>query len=162
MAEKNRDRRRKKSAGGRDLSTRYQKTERLSPEEREKLQAELAAKRARREQMERQRKEASATRISYIRKPLAAHSYYALGLGTAAVLMAAFGFYGGVETFGAAPLRSGALGLCSMVTAMIALWYGFLSFLEKEKNYLLARIGLALGGVTLIFWMVIIIVGAGG
>ena len=41
----------------------------------------------------------------------------------------------------------------------MGLWYGLLSFREKERNYILAKIGISIGLVLLIIWVVIIITG---
>ena len=94
----------------------------------------------------------SKNRISYVKNPVAKNSFPCLGLGAAAM-------YISVTLAGQGGLNTGALGFSSLVFALMSLWYGFLSFREKERNYILARIGASLGGVLVIVWLVIIITG---
>lgn len=116
----------------------------------------------RRQSEERAARESSAARISYIRKPFAVRSRFSIGFAAAALLMTALGIYGGVATKGQAPLTAGALGLCSMVVSLFAVWYGAIAFLERDKNYILAKIGIGMGAVLFFGWVFMIIIGFGG
>ena len=42
---------------------------------------------------------------------------------------------------------------------MVSLVYGGLSLLEKEMNYIIAKIGMGIGGAAALFWICMIIVG---
>ena len=77
-------------------------------------------------------------KVSYIRKPFARRSFMALGLAVAAVCF------------------------CSFLIAIVSLIYGALSFFEKEKKYILSKIGMAVSGFLVIVWAVLIIIGFGG
>jgi hypothetical protein len=46
-----------------------------------------------------------------------------------------------------------------MAAAIMGLWYGILSFTEDDCNYILARIGMALEGIILLVWVIIIFTG---
>lgn len=68
----------------------------------------------------------------------------------------------GIAGQGNPGLNAGACGLCSLVVSGIGLWYGLLSFLEKERNYLLGRISVVLCGLLVIAWVCIVIMGMRG
>ena len=59
-------------------------------------------------------------------------------------------------------LTSGAFGFCSLLLSLIAVWYGIISFWEDDKNYILAKLGIAIGGLLLMGWTAVIIIGLGG
>lgn len=130
--------------------------------EKEEARKRLEERRKRKEKNIREMKEASANRVSYVRKPLAKNSFWAAGFLAASLVFGGLGIYGGVVTRGQAALSSAALGLCSIVLAAVSVWYGGISFLEKEKNYILARIVIVIGGAVLIGWAFAIILGMGG
>lgn len=127
--------------------------------EKEEARKRLEERRKRKEQNIREMKAASANRVSYVRKPLAQRSKWAVGFLAVSLLLGALGIYGGVVTQGQAALQSAAFGLCSIVFAVTAVWYGGISFLEKEKNYILARIVVVIGGAVLIGWGSAIVLG---
>lgn len=101
----------------------------------------------------------SKNRISYVKNPVAKNSFPSLGLSIVSLGLGAAAMYISVTLAGQGGLNTGALGFSSLVFALMSLWYGFLSFREKERNYILARIGASLGGVLVIVWLVIIITG---
>ena len=72
------------------------------------------------------------------------------------------GLAGSVRTQGQAALTAGALGLCSLLVSLTAVWYGIRSFREKDKNYILARIGTGVSVVLIVVWIIMIIVGMRG
>lgn len=55
-----------------------------------------------------------------------------------------------------------AWGLSSLIFSLIGGFYGLISFMEREKNYLFAKIGLGVSGVLLIVWIVLVIAGIAG
>ena len=79
----------------------------------------------------------------------------AIGLAAAALILA-------VMTAGNAELNVAAVCFCSFLIAIVSLIYGALSFLEKEKKYILSKIGMAVSGLLIIVWTVLIIIGFGG
>lgn len=134
----------------------------VTAQEREEARKALEARRKRKEQNIREQKEAAANRVSYVRKPIARRSLYSLGFLVIAVALGAYGIYGGVMTNGQAALNSAAFGLCSILFGASALWYGIISFLEEEKNYIIARITVVLSGLVLAGWVITIIMGIRG
>ena len=87
-------------------------------------------------------------KVSYVKNPFAKNSFYCLGLGIASV-----------KNAGQGGLNTGAYGFSSMAAAIMGLWYGILSFTEDDCNYILARIGMALEGIILLVWVIIIFTG---
>lgn len=100
-------------------------------------------------------------RISYIRKPMAAHSYVCIGLALTGLLLAVCGMGLSIRNQGDTPLGGLAMCFSSLLFSFVSLLYGWKSFQEEEKNYLLARIGTALGGILTILWLVIMLIGIG-
>ena len=98
-------------------------------------------------------------KISYIRKPLADNGGYCLGTAIASLLAGIAGMAFGVRFHGSTP--PGAVSLCfaSLLFSVAAVYFGIRSFREKDKNYILAKIGLSVGGLLLIVWLMVILVG---
>ena len=91
-------------------------------------------------------------KVSYIKKPLAKNSFVAAAL---LFYAAAIGF--SYHTQGNAPLAAAALGFCSIITAASSVVYGIFAMMEKEKNYILAKICLAAAGILLLVWALMIV-----
>ena len=83
-------------------------------------------------------------------------------LTVAALLLGGGGLYGAVTTQGQATLTHGAMGLCSIFLSVIAIWYGAISFLEDDKNYILAKLGIGVSVLMLAAWTGIIMIGLRG
>ena len=64
----------------------------------------------------------------------------------------------GYVTGGNAPLVAAALGFCSILTAASSLVYGIFSFLEREKNYILAKASLIAAGILVVLWLAVIFI----
>ncbi|MBS5065252.1 MAG: hypothetical protein KHZ58_15920 [Hungatella hathewayi] len=110
-------------------------------------------------------KEVSAvvpSRVSYVKKPFAENSLFSIGLAIVALAFLALGVAGSVRTQGQGALNVGAFGLCSLLVSLVAVWYGIRSFREKDKNYILARIGTGVGVVLILAWLVMILLGMRG
>lgn len=97
-------------------------------------------------------------KVSYVKNPLQ-EQFYCLGLGIASLLLGALSMYFSVKNAGQGGLNTGAYGFSSMAAAIMGLWYGILSFTEDDCNYILARIGMALEGIILLVWVIIIFTG---
>ena len=120
------------------------------------------ASKARKEKNRREVKEAAAARVSYVRKPFAGRSKMSAILIGAALLLGGTAICSAVATKGQATLTHAAMALCSMFLSVIGIWYGGISFLEDDKNYILAKLGIGLGIAMLAGWAVIVVMGLGG
>ena len=98
-------------------------------------------------------------KISYIRKPFAKRSLACLLLAAAALVLGIVSVALSVRLQGQGDLNVAAWGVSSLLFAIMALVYGGLSFLEKEKNYLLSRIGMWMAGALALLWLCVIAVG---
>ena len=101
-------------------------------------------------------------KVSYVKNPFAKRSYVCLGLGLAALSLAAGAMYISVSAAGKGGLNTGAFGFSSIAASLMGIWYGILSFLEKDCNYILSRIGISIEVVLMIIWAVIMITGLTG
>ncbi|MCD8221002.1 MAG: calcium:proton exchanger [Clostridiales bacterium] len=98
-------------------------------------------------------------KISYVKKPFAEKSRYSLGASLLAMVFAGVSLGLSIAHEGQGELNIAAWGVSSMIFAVTALIYGALSFVEPEKNYLLSKIGMGIGGCLVIFWIVMIAAG---
>lgn len=130
--------------------------------EKEEVRRELEARRKRKEQNIEQAKEAAASRVSYVRKPLARRSKFSLGMLAAALILGGLGIYWAAATRGQAPLTSAAFVFCSLILGFMSFWYGLISFLEEGRNYVLARICIGVSTMLMIAWAVTIFIGVRG
>ena len=96
-------------------------------------------------------------KVSYIKKPFAKNSFVAAGLAAAALVFYAAAISFSYYTQGNAPLAAAALGFCSIIIAVSSVVYGVFAMMEKEKNYLLAKISLAAAGILLLVWVLMIV-----
>lgn len=98
-------------------------------------------------------------KISYIRKPFAKRSLFCLPLAVIALVFAIVSLFLSVRLQGNGELNVAAWGLSSILFSAVALGYGLTSFLEREMNYILSKIGIGISGALLVFWISMIIVG---
>lgn len=101
-------------------------------------------------------------RISYIKKPMAQHSYMCLILASIGLLLFLVGMGLAIRNQGEIPLGVAAVCFSSLLFSVVGVRYGYLSFREKEKNYILAKIGTAAAGFLTILWFVMILIGFRG
>lgn len=101
-------------------------------------------------------------KVSYIRKPFARRSFLCIGLAGGAFVLGAFGIGSAVMTAGQAELNVAAVCFSSLLVSLVSLIYGALSFFEREKKYILSKIGMAVSGLLVIIWAVLIIIGLRG
>ena len=100
--------------------------------------------------------------ISYIKKPISKTSMVACGLAAAALLLCYAALRLSVDSQGGAGLNAGACGFCSLLVALFSIGYAALSFREREKNYILARVSLLAGLALSVFWISLIITAGKG
>ena len=96
-------------------------------------------------------------KVSYIKKPFAKNSFVAAGLAAAALLFYSAAICHCYKNQGKAPHEAAALGFCSIIIAVSAVVYSAFAMMEKEKNYLLAKISLAAAGILLFVWVLMIV-----
>ncbi|MGC6175481.1 DUF6142 family protein [Lacrimispora sp. 38-1] len=101
-------------------------------------------------------------KVSYIRKPYAKKSFLSLGLALGALVLGVLGISSAAITAGQAQLNVAAVCFCSMLISIFSLFYGVLSFFEKEKKYILSKIGIGISALLVIFWAVLLIIGIKG
>ncbi|WP_349948596.1 calcium:proton exchanger [Lacrimispora sp. BS-2] len=101
-------------------------------------------------------------RVSYIRKPFAKRSFLSLGLAIGALILGIIGIVSSVMAEGQAQLNVAAVCFCSLLISLFSLVYGVLSFFEKEKKYILSKIGMGISLGLIILWTVLIIIGIKG
>ena len=97
-------------------------------------------------------------KVSYIKKPFAKNSFVAAGLAAVALVFYAaaisFSYYTQGECT-ACGLR--LWGFLQIIIAVSSVVYGVFAMMEKEKNYLLAKISLAAAGILLLVWVLMIV-----
>lgn len=101
-------------------------------------------------------------RISYIKKPMADHSYMCLILSAVGLVLFLTGMGLAVRSQGEVGLGVAAVCFSSLLFSVSGVRYGYLSFKEKEKNYILAKAGTVLGGILVILWFVMMLIGVRG
>lgn len=101
-------------------------------------------------------------RVSYIRKSFAKRSFLSLGLAVGALILGIIGIISAVLAEGQAQLNVAAVCFCSLVISFFSLAYGVLSFFEREKKYILSKIGMGISAALIILWAVLIIIGIKG
>ena len=98
-------------------------------------------------------------KVSYIRNLLAKHSIPAVILAGAALILTGAGVWLSVMGRGEAGLNAAACGACAILVSITGMLYCWRSSVEKEKNYILAKAGMILCGLILLFWVCLIIAG---
>ena len=101
-------------------------------------------------------------KISYIRKPFAKRSRICLPLALVSLVLCVISIALSVRQQGQGGLDIAAWGVSSLIFAIVALAYGGLSLMEKEKNYLLAKIGMWTAGILVILWICVVVAGVIG
>lgn len=101
-------------------------------------------------------------KVSYIRKSFAKRSILCLGLAVGALALGMIGIISSVMAEGQAQLNVAAVCFCSMLISIVSMVYGVFSFFEKEKKYILSKIGMGISLSLIILWAVLIIIGIKG
>ena len=101
-------------------------------------------------------------KVSYIRKSFAKRSFLCLGLAVGALALGMIGIISSVMAEGQAQLNVAAVCFCSMLISNVSMVYGVFSFFEKEKKYILSKIGMGISLSLIILWAVLIIIGIKG
>lgn len=102
---------------------------------------------------------AGGKKYSYIKKAFAKNGFYSFFLAIFSLLLLGAAMWMTLSEMGAGGMNTGAVGLFSMVMALMSLWFTRLSFSEVEKNYLFAKLGGLLAAVLILVWVCIIAAG---
>lgn len=98
-------------------------------------------------------------KYSYIKYPYSKNGWICFALACISCIMTVAVLVYSILKKGEVTSMAGAIGVTALTAAIMGLWFAFLSFGEKEKNYLFAFIG---GGLSLILgvaWVAIVIGG---
>lgn len=97
--------------------------------------------------------------VNYVRKPFAIRGFYAIGLCFIALIL--FGAVIGlsVKSRGNVPLNVGAMACSSLLFAFFGMVYGVRALFEKEKNYVLAKAAMGIGGFLVLLWLILFSIG---
>ncbi len=98
-------------------------------------------------------------KISYVKYPIARNSLVSVSLAAAGLLLTIGSITLSVMSAGQAGMIAGALGFSCIGAELMCLWYTFLAFREKGKNYILAKISCGIALTLLICWVMVIVVG---
>lgn len=98
-------------------------------------------------------------RISYIKKPMAKHSFICLISAAVGVALCVAGMVFSVRSQGDTPLGAVAACFSGVLFSVVSLRYGYCSFKEPEKNYILAKIGTVAAAAMVILCFVILLIG---
>lgn len=101
-------------------------------------------------------------KISYIKKPMAQNGFICLGLAAVALFLCLSGLGISIRNQGNTPVGGTAVCFSSFLFAVFGVVYGWASFQEEEKNYILAKIGAPISGLIVFFWIVLILIGLKG
>ncbi len=129
----------------------------MTEEERRALQA----RRERKERNIREQKEAAASRVSYVKKPVSRRSVICLVLSLIGLALAGGCVAAASATRGKFPFSAGGFALSGILCSVCSFLYGIASFRERDKNCIPARFGAAVSLLLLAAWAVIIIIGGG-
>ncbi len=97
--------------------------------------------------------------ISYVKKPLSQRSRYSIACAVLALILAAVSLGLSVYFDGQGGLSVGAWGFSSIVFTVAGFVYALLSFTESDTNTILAKAGISICGILLVFWISMIAVG---
>ncbi len=97
--------------------------------------------------------------VNYLRKPRSEIGGTSLIAALMALVLTGISFRAMVLSLGNPPLYVSAIVLSAMILSAFALICGGLSFLDKNKDHLFSVLGISIGGLVLITWVITIMVG---
>lgn len=98
-------------------------------------------------------------RISYIKKPMAENSIPCIISAAAGLVLCVAGMTVSIRSQGNTPLGAVSACFCGILFSIAALRYGYRSFKEREKNYILAKAGTVAAAAMVILCFVILLIG---
>lgn len=100
-------------------------------------------------------------RVNYLRKGRSEIGTTALIASVIAAALNLLVFRLMVESLGKPPLSVSAVAASALLFALFAVACALLSLLEKDRDHLFATVGISVGGMVLITWIIIMIMGRG-
>lgn len=101
-------------------------------------------------------------RISYIKKPMASYGKLCIISAVFGLALCIGGMTFSIRTQGNTPLGAVAACFSGILFSILSLRYGFRSFKEPERNYILSKIGIMAGAAMVILCFVILLIGIKG
>ncbi|MGI6079730.1 MAG: hypothetical protein ACOYBV_01960 [Candidatus Avilachnospira sp.] len=98
-------------------------------------------------------------KYSYIKKKFAVGGFYALGVTLISLLLLFFALLQGISTAGNAGVNIGALGISSILMALMSLKFAVEARREENRNYIFALISGGADITVILLWAAIIIAG---
>ena len=101
----------------------------------------------------------TAEMVNYLRKPRSEAGGTALVGALIALLLTALSGWLTVKALGNPPLNVSAIALSAMLFSSFAVLCGLFSFLERDRDHLFSLLGISIGGLVLVTWVIIILMG---
>lgn len=98
-------------------------------------------------------------RISYIRKPMAPGSFISIGLSLCGLALFGTGMSLSVRTQGNMPLSGSAICFSGFLFSAFGLGCSLKTLKQKDRNHILAKIGIVISGLLVILCLVIFLIG---
>ncbi len=84
---------------------------------------------------------------------------YSCLFALAAIICQCLMLYAAYATYGEAPSYVGSIGLISAMGSLVGIYYGFLGFREREKNYLSCKVGIVINALVVIGYIMLFVRG---
>ena len=100
-----------------------------------------------------------ASRISYVKKPMASGSILSLGASVCGLILFGIGIHLSITTQGNIPIGGTAVCFSSFLFSLAGVRYGFAALKDNDRKYILARASVLIGGLLSILWLVMVLIG---
>ena len=97
--------------------------------------------------------------VNYLRKPRSEAGGTALFAAAVALLLTFLSGWLMVRSLGNPPLNVSAVAFSAMIFSAFAVLCGLFSFLERDKDHLFSLLGISIGGLVLVTWVITILMG---
>ena len=97
--------------------------------------------------------------VNYLRKPRSEAGSTALFAAVVALLLTLLSGWLMVRSLGNPPLNVSAVAFSAMIFSAFAVLCGLFSFLERDKDHLFSLLGISIGGLVLVTWVITILMG---
>jgi len=108
----------------------------------------------------REEKPEDRSKVNYMKKPVSERGQMSFIMSLIALVLFLASWFLTLGAQGNPSQTETAIAASSLIFSAASLLYGFLSFLQKDRNHLFSFIGISLGGIILITWSITILVGA--